>query len=265
MKPETREKVKEFLLDFAKEIIRDVEKEFGSLSIEKLKHAYPFHSLFFKNEGLIAFKIQRKIVTKMGKTLYPKLALYIAQDRYNRVYINHRIRGVVPETWISKIDSIVDELRGGKRVPSALNEWNEILLTPQQNPRSFDVIADLYIEDHMEGPLFMEIKSPLPNIDVCAESKKKMLYFKAIAYITLHPTIGKLGVAYFGLPYNPFITRKDYLQNWQIVKRIFDVDKEVLVGVEMWDKIGGTGTFNELLKIIDEVREEMRRLTSSSP
>lgn len=256
MKPETRKKVKDFLFNFAKEVIEEEQKKIGGLSIEKLRHAYPFHSLFFRDEGLLAFKLQRSIVTKMGKKLYPTLAFYIAQDRYSKVYVDHRLRGMVPEAWISKADKIVDELRQGKRKPNALNEWNEIISLPKQTMRPFEVIADLYIEDHEEGPLFMEIKSPLPNIDVCAESKRKMLYFKIIAYSTK----GRLGVAYLGLPYNPFITRESYLQNWQIIMRVFDVDKEVLVGREMWDKIGGPGTFNELLKIIAEVREEVGKV-----
>jgi hypothetical protein len=260
MRSETREKVKEFLFNFAKEIIEEERKKIGGLSIEKLRHAYPFHSLFFKDEGLLAFKLQRSIVTKMGKKLYPRLALYIARDRYNKVYIDHKLGGVVPEAWISGADKIVDELRQGKRRPNTLNEWNEIISLPKQTMKPFEVVADLYIEDHEEGPLFMEIKSPLPNLDVCAESKRKMLYFKVIAYITLYPTKGKLGVAYLGLPYNPFMTRESYLQNWQIIMRVFDVNKEVLIGKEMWDKIGGPGAFNELLKIIDEVREEVGKV-----
>ena len=32
-----------------------------------------------------------------------------------------------------------------------------------------------------------------------------------------------------------------------------DMDKEVLIGEEMWDKLGGSGTFDELLDIIEEV------------
>jgi hypothetical protein len=256
MKVETRENIKKFLFNFAKEIIQDMQRQFGGLSIERLRLAYPFHSLFFKDEGLIAFKMQRSIVTKMGRRLYPNLALYIAQDRYRYVYIDHRIEGVVPENWVSKADTIVDELRGGRRIPSVLNEWNEIISTPQGNLRRFEVIVDLYVEDFEEGPLFMEIKSPLPNLDVCAESKRKMLYFKVIT----HTTMGRSGVAYLGLPYNPFVTRENYLENWQIVKRVFDADKEVLIGEEMWDKIGGPGTFNELLKIIHEVREEVNKI-----
>jgi len=37
-----------------------------------------------------------------------------------------------------------------------------------------------------------------------------------------------------------------------------DISSEVLIGEEMWDKIGGPGTFMELLKVLDEVKEKLR-------
>jgi hypothetical protein len=37
-----------------------------------------------------------------------------------------------------------------------------------------------------------------------------------------------------------------------------DIEREVLIGEEMWDKIGGKGTFDKLLKILEEVKEELR-------
>jgi hypothetical protein len=37
-----------------------------------------------------------------------------------------------------------------------------------------------------------------------------------------------------------------------------DIEREVLIGEEMWNKIGGKGTFAELLKILEEVKEELR-------
>jgi hypothetical protein len=37
-----------------------------------------------------------------------------------------------------------------------------------------------------------------------------------------------------------------------------DIKKEVLIGEEMWDKIGGKGTFEELLQILDETKKYLR-------
>jgi len=189
----------------------------------------------------------------MGMKLYPKVAFLIAQDRYSRVFLNHEIEGEADVGMIAKADRILDELRSPlksrRRKPDAVKEWNEIVASASGVKRKHSVRADLFIEDFETGPLFMEIKSPRPNLDVCVESKKKMLYFKIINY-------GSNVEAYFAFPYNPFIKRENYLHNF--TKRIMDMEKEVLIGEEMWDKIGGKGTFNELLRILEEVKKELK-------
>jgi hypothetical protein len=37
-----------------------------------------------------------------------------------------------------------------------------------------------------------------------------------------------------------------------------DIQREVLIGEEMWDKIGGRGTFDELLGILEQVKRDLR-------
>ena len=36
-----------------------------------------------------------------------------------------------------------------------------------------------------------------------------------------------------------------------------DMNKQVLIAEEFWDKIGGSGTYEELLQIFAEVKQEM--------
>jgi len=243
MKPETIVKIKNEIIEFSRKILPQ------QLSLEELKRAFPFHSLFFTDEGLRAFKVQRTLVTRMGMQLYPKIALLIAQDKYSRAYLNHDIEGEADVGMIAKADRILDELRIGIRKPDAEREWREIIASASGEKRKHKIRADLFIEDFETGPLFMEIKSPRPNIDVCTESKRKILYFKIINY--------NLNVeAYLAFPYNPFIKRENYSHRFTL--RIMDIGREVLIGEEMWDKIGGKGTFNELLKILEEVKKELK-------
>ncbi|HEX3035266.1 MAG TPA: TdeIII family type II restriction endonuclease, partial [Thermodesulfobacteriota bacterium] len=107
------------------------------------------------------------------------------------------------------------------------------------------VTAAISIGDFPGGPFFAEIKSPLPNLDVAAESKKEILMF-----IALHRD--KNPQAYLAFAYNPFITREAY--NHSFTRQIMDMQAEVLIGEEFWNKIGDTGTYNELLNIIEEVK-----------
>ena len=112
------------------------------------------------------------------------------------------------------------------------------------------MIADLYVGDNATGPLFMEIKTPLPNIDICAESKKKILIFEEMKR-------NDHGRGYLAFAYNPFVTRDKYAHSY--TKTVMDLKEEVLMGEEMWDKLGGKGTYDELINVVDKAGEAKRR------
>jgi len=244
MRQETRDKLKKALISFAQSIAE------VSYNIEELKRAYPFHSLFFPEEGLIAFKNQRTIVTRMGQKLIPELAKIIAEDQYVEVYRERKIVGQLDIAKIEVIDSIVNELRMGRREPNHRREIQEILAAKSGRTTEVHVKADLFIRDFKPGSLFLEIKSPLPNLDVCAESKRKMLRFQAL-FENKNPQ------AYLALYYNPFYPKK---YDHPFTKQIMDMNEEVLIEEDLWNKLGGKGTYDELLRIIEEVREEIREI-----
>jgi len=191
MRQETRAKLKDVLLSFKRSIVE------VPLSIEELKRAYPFHSLLFPGEALKAFKKQRTVVTKMGQKLIPELAKIIAEDQYMEVHQDYEIVGQLDTAKVEVIDNIVNELRMGRRKPNHQKEIQEILAAKSGRTKEVRVIADLFIGDFKPGPLFFEIKSPLPNLDICAESKKKMLLFQAL-FENKNPQ------AFLALYYNPY-------------------------------------------------------------
>jgi hypothetical protein len=244
MKEETKEKVKETIKNFAQE------RRKIPFTIEELKKAFPFHAIFFPDEALISFKQQRSIVTSMGMTLYPSVAVIIAKDEYEEVHRNHEIIGKLDIAKVNVIDKVINDLREGRRKPNFDQEMQEIFSTPNEGrTQTVRVIADLFIGDFRPGPLFLEIKSPRPNLDVCAESKKKMLFFRSLL-------ANKNPEAFLAFPYNPFIYREKYAHPF--TKKIMDIEKEVLIGDEMWNKLGGEGAYEELLDIIEEVKEEIK-------
>jgi hypothetical protein len=243
MRKTTREALHSRLRTFAQQTFRDYD-------IETLKRAYPFHKLLFDEVGLVAFKRERSVVTRMGQTLYPELAKLIASEHYSDVALNQVIQGNLPDATVNAIDRIVRDLRVRQRRPNHAQEMKEILgaggSTVEVDVR---VIADLYVGDFKGGPLFVEVKTPRPNLDICAESKSKILTFKALL-CDQNPK------AYLAFPYNPFVTRAAYAHSF--TKRVMDMDAEVLMAEEFWDTIGGRGTFEELLTTVEAVGEEVR-------
>ncbi len=243
MKPETIERIQAFLMEFV------IQLTSVPYSLEELEQAYPFHSLFFREEALKAFKQQRRIVTRMGQKLYPTLAEMIALDRYTDVRRNYRIQGILDAAKVETIEGIIDELRRGLRRPNHKEEIDAIMKAQSRAKQEVVTVADLYIGDYQPGPFFTEIKSPLPNLDVCAESKKAMLLFTA-----LELDKGREPQAFLSFPYNPFITREQY-RHWPTFQ-IMDFKHQLLLGPEFWDALGGEGTYYELMQIVRKVKQE---------
>lgn len=249
MKQETRERVWQILHDFA---ISQLPKR-NRWTLEDIRLAYPFHKLMFSEEAILSARVERSIVTTMGDTLYPKLAKAIAEDRFTQVFNEHVIEGTVNDAASNMVEQIVTELRTPKRQrtterePDHESELSDILNSPGGGQVSRAVTADLYIGDFTGGPMFIELKTPLPNLDVASESKRKML-----SYLLIMDRKRIAGAqAFLGLTYNPYVTREKY--SWSFTKQIMDMERQVLMGDELWDMIGGPDTYSELLDIIDDV------------
>jgi hypothetical protein len=222
-------------------------------NVDVLGESYPFHQLIFSPDDLVIVTAERSIVTSMGAQLYPRIAVALAQDRFQDVVTQHTIEGEINETAANMIEQIVTELRSpgrgrrNRRTPNQPIELDLILNHQEGESVQRSVIADLYIGDFDGGPLFVELKTPRPNLDIAAESKRKMLY-----YLTLMDRRNVSGAkAFLGLTYNPYITRADY--DHTPTSQIMDMESEVLIGSEFWDYIGGDGTYDELLEIVAEI------------
>lgn len=135
------------------------------------------------------------------------------------------------------------------RNPNHELELDEILSAASGSLVPVKLIADFYVGDFKGGPLFIEIKTSKPNLDICAESKLKILTFDSIDTHN-NPQ------AYLAFAYNPYLTRAAY--NHFPVKQILDIQNEVLMGEEFWNLIGDSNTFDELLAIIERIGDEVR-------
>jgi len=116
--------------------------------------------------------------------------------------------------------------------------------------------VDLSFKDKETGTIyFIEIKSPKPNKDQTHQTKEKFLFLLAT-----YP----FSKVYYALPYNPYGERKENYK-WSFTRMFFDLSKEVLIGKEFWDFIGGENIYEEILKIFKSVgkrkgKEITRRL-----
>lgn len=216
---------------------------------EIIKKAYPWHSIFFSPEAAIAALKERSMVTSIGMVFVPQLAKIVAEDSYKDVHLNYELNCTLDEGAMQQIDTICRELRretGSKtRVPNHDREIEEINNARVNLLNDMRLVLDLYVGDHKNGPLYYEIKSPKPNLDQTELTKKKILQFMSIS--PNHK-------GFYALHYNPYITKKAY--KWSFTKSIMDMDKQVLLGEEMWNYLGNENTYTELISILTKVSEE---------
>lgn len=209
-------------------------------SLEEIKRPKRFHGAVFSNEKIICRSLASSVETTIGAGFLLALAEVVAKGKYSDVYREHGLSLKLDSAKVKAVDNTVINLRSGLRRPNHLEEMNTITAAASFHKTPVRITADLYLGDHEDGPLFMEIATPLSNIDQCAESKRKMLLFLAA-------NEGKKAQAFLALTYNPYV--KHHFYKWSFLKRIMD-GREVLIRKELWDKLGGPGIYEALLNVI---------------
>lgn len=99
---------------------------------------------------------------------------------------------------------------------------------------------------------YIEIKTAKPNINEFIGIKKQLLDWIAMRG-SIKPDV-KIKT-FVAIPYNPYEPQS--YERWTL-QGLFDLEKEILVGKEFWDMLGGEGTYNDLLKVFEESGIELR-------
>lgn len=243
-----KQKTKDRILEFTSTFVGHAVQSLPTWQVQELKRAYPFYPLFLSDNELLGFKKERSLTTKFGQGFYPELAKIVAEDTYNKVYREHKVLGDLNSAASDMLEQIVTELRHKQRTPNHSQELADILASKGGGISERVAICDVFIEDFSSGPLCLEIKGPTPNLDTASGAKRNLLYFQAI----MHRQGKGNAQAYLGFYYNPWVNRASY-SHWA-TKQIMDLDSEVLMGAELWELIGGPGTFDEILPIIEQAR-----------
>ena len=199
----------------------------------------PFHEALLPSELLRVQSFLRSFSTSLGQGVFEYISKVVAESnpKWTDVKLNHKFNSYASP---SEVNTFIEDILKGK-APYPYPKFK----TMSKPTRT--IVVDLSFKDKRTGKIyFIEIKSPKPNKDQTRQTKEKFLYLSAT-----YPN----SKVYFALPYNPFGERKrDY--KWSFTKMFFDLDKEVLIGKEFWDFLGGKNTYEEILEIFREVGEE---------
>ncbi|MCE5207096.1 MAG: TdeIII family type II restriction endonuclease [Chloroflexi bacterium] len=214
----------------------------------------PFHYKLLGKDRMALFSFIHSLNTTFGTSIYEPVAIELAKDRFkiakSQVSPNNRISSEAH----SVIQSIVDGIATTSREPNKIKELEEIRNVCTTG--KFDAVkltkVDIWLESHDKQLYLMDIKTVKPNFGDFKSFKRMLLEWSA-AEMAKNPKI--VVNTFIAIPYNPY-EPKPY-DRWTM-KGMFDLSNEILVANEMWDFLGGPGTYDDLLDCFELAGIELR-------
>jgi hypothetical protein len=209
-------------------------------------NAMPFLDRLMGPERVAMFSFIHSVATSLGTSIYEQMSKICAEPSSQKVLNHIQIGGTLNDAQNAKISDILNELRSGKRKPDKVTETKEILQIDPRGGKEVkrNAIVDFYMVRNGEE-YFFELKTVKPNIGNFAEIKEKLLQWIARKQSSVNTMLA--------FPYNPYEPRP-YRRFTQ--QNMIDEVNELLVGRDYWDFLSGKGTYDELLKIFNDVGQE---------
>lgn len=210
----------------------------------------PLYAALVPDEIFKGSHFERRFVTPFGNA-WEQLAVEVATAYHGHCQQGATIEGTIGAESLRRIQEVLNRLEHKVGKYEKLKpDWNSELayiLEGGGEELPVSVTCDILIQSKVTRKSYaFELKGPLPNSDQTKVSKEKM--FKLLA-MNGHP----VDFAYYALPYNPYGKRAEY--KWSFPNRWFDMrtDPSVLIGEELWNLIGGNGTYQMFIKEINQL------------
>ena len=214
----------------------------------------PFHYRLLGKDRMALFSFIQSLNTTFGISIYEPVAIVLARERFKVVETQVRPFNKISSEAHQQIQTIMSELTIANREPNKPTEIEEIREVCQKGILNQIRLTkvDIWLENH-EGELFLfDLKTVKPNKSDFEKFKRTLLEWTA-AELAREP--GALVNAMIGLPYNPY--EPEPYKRWTL-KGMFDLQHDILIAEELWNFIGGEGTYTELLKVFEDAGIELR-------
>lgn len=215
----------------------------------------PFQYALFTKRGYLAKGFIHGCETALGNW-HESIAKIIATENFKvaeKLQGVHKLKGQVTNEAQKVFENILSDLDSAIREPDHKKEATEIFSASQKNSnKTVNRVqtVDLFLKRENGEEIYLEIKGPKPNKNKMRAAKRDLLEILAMK---AHE--GKKVKIYLGMYYNPYYP-KEY-QRWTCLK-FFNKGQDFLIGKDFWDFLGGTGAYENLIKIYEDVGEEIR-------
>lgn len=237
------------------QFLRDkILKKIAEYDLKDEDSAKPFQYALFTKKGYLAKGFIHGCETALGNW-HESIARIIAQENFKtakKLQGLNKLHGEITRFAQGIIENILNDLDSVLREPNHKKESEEIAMASQEGQDSVKRArtVDLYLERDNGEEIYLEIKGPKPNKNEMRAAKRDLLEIYA-----MRAKAGKRARIFLGMYYNPYAPEE--YRRWTCTK-FFDKGVDFLVGKDFWDYLGGAGAFEDLIKIYEEVGEEIR-------
>lgn len=236
-----------------KEKIKDcVRAKFKSYSPETTNK--PFHYRLLGKDRMAVYSFIHSLNTTFGMSIYEQVAIALASGRFKVAKTQVKPFNKITSEAHQRIQTIINGLGTGDRVPNRLLEMQEIREVCQTSTlRTVKLTqVDIWLENHESELFLFDLKTVKPNKSDFEKFKRTLLEWTA-AELARAPEV--VVNTMIGVPYNPY-EPKPY-NRWTL-KGMLDLEHEILVAEELWDFIGGGGTYTDLLNAFEDAGIELK-------
>ena len=237
-----------------KEIIKGcIRAKFESYNPETTNK--PFHYRLLGKDRMALYSFIHSLNTTFGMSIYEQVAIALASGKFKVAESQVKPFNKISTEAQRQIQTIINELViAADREPNRSLEMQEIREVCQTgNLKTVKLTqVDVWLENY-EGELFLiDLKTAKPNIDSVKGYKRTLLEWTA-AELAREPEA--VVNAIIGIPYNPY--EPEPYNRWTL-RGMLDLQKEILIAAELWDFIGGEGTYEDMLDAFEDAGIELR-------
>ena len=215
----------------------------------------PFHYRLLGKDRMALFSFIHSLNTTLGTSIYEPVAVALAREKFKIAKTQVKPFNQISTEAQRQIQTIINELVIARdRNPNKSLETQEIREVCQTGTLETVKLTqvDVWLENH-EGELFLlDLKTVKPNKSNFEKFKQMLLQWTA-AELTRDPEAVVNTI--IGFPYNPY--EPEPYKRWTL-KGMLDLDHEVLIAEELWDFLGGEGSYVDLLDAFEAAGIELR-------
>ncbi len=224
----------------------------------------PFHYRLLGKDRMALYSFVHSVSTSLGQSIFEQVAVILAESLGHKAHHQYNLEGYISDKAVLVIDGIERGLKSCAQKPNSEAEFIEVEAVSQSGDlgKIQKKKVDIFIESD-DAEFYFELKTAKPNIAGFESVKKQLLQWVALRTSKEKPA--KKIHTIVAIPYNPY-EPKPY-SRWTL-QGLFDLEKEVKVGQEFWDLVGGEGSYEKLLtcfeqagvELYDEIDQKMNSL-----